>query len=78
MRIKAEEVTQVEVTITLNETEARALENALSYFNSAVGGNNFEMGYRGEDPDTIKEHKAARSLMTMLSKRLETLERRRA
>jgi hypothetical protein len=77
VKVSAAEVTQVEVTITLNETEARGLETALSYFCLAEGGNNFEQGYHGEDRELVKIHKAARSLRDMLAKRMETLERRR-
>ena len=69
MQVRARNVSEVRVSIDLSEEEARGVLTALSYFDTANGGNNFEMGYRGE-PDALKEHRAARSLLKSLDKAL--------
>ena len=75
MKVTAERITAVQVVITLTEDEARGTLNALGYFNTMVGGNNFEMGYRGEDPSVMREHKAAKALANVLARKLDQLDR---
>lgn len=69
-------VTETWITVRLTVDEARAAVNALSYFNLAVGGNNFEMGYHGEEgKEEARQHKMARSLQVLLDKSVTRAER---
>lgn len=78
MRAEVETVTETYVRLELTVEEARAAVTALSYFNLAVGGNNFQMGYRGEEAQEDKRHhRMARSLQVALDKAVIRAERRR-
>ena len=78
MRTEVETVTETYVRMELTIDEARAAVGALAYFNMAVGGNNFEMGYRGEEAQEDKRHhRMARSLQVALDKAVTRAERSR-
>lgn len=76
MDASVETVTETFINVRLSVEEARAAVDALSYFNLAVGGNNFEMGYKGEDPSVMRGHKMARGLQVLLDKKAIEAERR--
>lgn len=75
MKSSVETVKETYITLEVTIDEARAAVGALSYFNFAVGGNNFEMGYRGEDPEVLRHHKMARSLQVLIDKAVTKAER---
>lgn len=74
MKVKATEVRQVTVTIVIDGDQAHALNDGLSYYNSCVGGNNFNMGYKAEEPSTKKAHVAMVALQRALAKELDETE----
>lgn len=76
MRAEVETVTETYVRMELTVEEARAAVAALSYFNLAVGGDNFQMGYRSEeDKEARRDHRMARSLQVALDKAVIRAER---
>lgn len=75
MQAEIEKVSETYINVQVTVDEARAAVGALSYFNLAVGGNNFEMGYRGEEPETMRHHKIARQLQVLLDKAVNRAER---
>lgn len=77
MRTDVETVTETYVRVELTVDEARAAITALSYFNMAVGGDNFQLGYRGEEAQEDKRHhRMARSLQVALDKAVIRAERK--
>ncbi len=62
-------VTEVQITMSFTAEEGVGVLGALSYFNLAAGGNNFEMGYAG-DPEALRDHRAAKKAATLLEKLL--------
>ena len=78
MQADVETVTETFITVRFTVEEARAAAGGLSYFNLAVGGNNFEMGYRGEEAQEDKrQHQLALRVQILLDRMVTRAERSR-
>lgn len=60
------------VTIQITERQALAVLDALAYWDSCEGGNNFEMGYKGaEGKEEGRKARSVRTLIRKMGKRLD-------